>query len=197
MELGQVENHQHQSSQTTFMRTCFNGVNAMSGIGILSASYALSQGGWFGLIILFVMSVMCWYTGVLLGKCMNSHPLAKTYPDIGNIAFGYKGKVMVSLFLYCELYFILIELLILEGDNLYKLFPHMSIKLGNVKIQGRNGFIILAGLVILPTTWVRSLGLLAYISAGGVLSYIVLVVSVFCVGTNDRVGFHEGGQDVI
>lgn len=34
---------------------------------------------------------------------------------------------------------------------------------------------MLAALVILPTTWIRDLGALAYVSACGVLGFVVLV----------------------
>lgn len=46
---------------------------------------------------------------------------------------------------------------------------------------------------MLPTTWLKSLGLLAYVSAGGVLASIVLVLSIFWVGAIDDVGFEEKG----
>ncbi|KAK9107611.1 hypothetical protein Syun_023622 [Stephania yunnanensis] len=182
------------SEGTTFLRTCFNGVNAMSGVGILSVPYALSEGGWFGLVLLLVMAVVCWYTGLLLRRCMNANPLIKTYADLGELAFGYKGKLIVAFFLYLELYLVAIEFLILEGDNLNKLFPNMSFKVSNLRVEGKQGLTLLAAALFLPTTWLRSMGLLAYISAGGVLASIILVVCVFWVGAVDGVGFHERGQ---
>ncbi|KAK9092385.1 hypothetical protein Syun_027296 [Stephania yunnanensis] len=191
----ETEHSEIQSSQgTTFMRTCLNGVNTMSGVGILSVPYALSEVGWSGLILLILVAVICWYTGLLLSKCMNAHPSIKTYPDIGKLAYGNKGKVIVAVFLYLELYLVAIEFLILEGDNLNKLFPNMSFKVGNLKIEGKRGFTLLAALVFLPTTWLNSLGLLAYISAGGVLASVILVLCVLWVGAADGVGFHERGH---
>ncbi|PIA62700.1 hypothetical protein AQUCO_00200608v1 [Aquilegia coerulea] len=193
-----IEGQQHQQLQgykgTTFLRTCVNGLNALSGVGILSIPYALSEGGWICLIFLLVMAVVCCYTGLLLRRCMDAHPLIKTYPDIGQFAFGYKGRVIVALFMYLELYLVAIEFLILEGDNLDKLFPNMGIKVGGMTIGGRQGFTLLASLIILPTTWLRNLGLLAYVSAGGVLASVIVVASVFWAGAVDGVGFHERGS---
>ncbi|KAJ4845418.1 hypothetical protein Tsubulata_032358 [Turnera subulata] len=179
---------------TTFLRTCFNGLNALSGVGILSIPYALSRGGWLSLTLLFVVAVLCWYTGLLLRRCMDSDPQIRSYPDIGERAFGYKGRALVSLFMYLELYLVAVEFLILEGDNLDKLFPNMGLKFVGLDIGGRKGFILLSALVILPTTWVRSLGLMAYVSAGGVAASIVLVGCVFWVGEGNGVGFHERGM---
>eukprot|EP00257_Ricinus_communis_P018160 XP_015576790.1 amino acid transporter AVT1I [Ricinus communis] len=184
---------EESGSGTTFLRTCFNGVNTLTGVGILSIPYALSQGGWLSLILLFVVAILCWYTGLLLRRCMDADPVIKTYPDIGERAFGYKGRALVSIFLYLELYLVAVEFLILEGDNLNKLFPDLiSLKLAGLKIGGKRGFILLTALVILPTTWLRSLGMLAYVSAGGVFATFVLLACVIWDGAADGVGFHEG-----
>lgn len=165
-----------------------------SGIGILSIPYAVSQGGWLSFILLIVFAMMFWYTGLLLQRCMNKHPLIKSYPDIGEVAFGLRGRAMISTFIYIELFLVAVELLILEGDNLEKLFPHMNFKIGSLRIEGKSGFVVLAALVILPTTWLRSLGALAYVSLGGVMVSIVLIGCVVWVGEVDGVGFHESGQ---
>ncbi|CAI9096598.1 OLC1v1032783C1 [Oldenlandia corymbosa var. corymbosa] len=190
---------QNQASQqpqkgTTFLRTCFNGLNALSGVGILSIPYALSEGGWLSLIILLAVALLCYYTGLLLQKCMDTDPLIKTYPDIGQLAFGRKGRLTISTFMYLELYLVAVEFLILEGDNLHKLFPNAYFHLGGIKLGGEQVFVIFTALIILPTTWLRSLGLLAYISFGGVLASFVLLGSVFWVGAIDDVGFHEKGS---
>ncbi|KAL5553757.1 hypothetical protein UlMin_041158 [Ulmus minor] len=177
---------QEPAKGTTILRTCFNGINT------LSVPYALSQGGWLSLVLLFMVAIMCWYTGLLLQRCMDSNPRIKTYPDIGEAAFGNKGKTMISICMYIELYLVAVEFLILGGDNLDKLFPNTSFGLAGLKIKGHRCFMMLTALVILPTTWLRSLGMLAYVSAGGVLSSIVVVGCVFWAGAFDGVGFHEG-----
>ncbi|XP_039057856.1 amino acid transporter AVT1I-like [Hibiscus syriacus] len=189
----QNEVQQQPNKGTSFLRTCFNGLNALSGVGILSIPYALAQGGWLSIVLLFLVAVLCWYTGLLLRSCMNTHPLIKTYPDIGEHAFGYKGRAIVSVFMYVELYLVAVEFLILEGDNLDKLFPNTAFKLAGMKIGGKQAFIVLTSLVVLPTTWLKSLGLLAYVSAGGVLASFILVICIFWIGAVDKVGFNESG----
>jgi vesicular inhibitory amino acid transporter len=124
---------------------------------------------------------------------MDSDPLIRSYPDIGERAFGCKGRYLVSIFMYLELYLVAVEFLILEGDNLYKLFPNAGFKLAGIYIGGKTGFVLLTALVILPTTWLKSLGMLAYVSAGGVSASVILVGCVWWVGAVDGVGFHEDG----
>ncbi|XP_049388475.1 amino acid transporter AVT1I-like [Solanum stenotomum] len=189
----QIPQIMEPSKGTSFFRTCFNGINALSGIEIISVPYALSPGGWLCLMLLFLVAIICCYTGILLQKCMSVSPSINTYPDIGEFAFGNKGRILISIFLYLELYFVAIEFLILEGDNLHKLFPNAKIHFGCVKIVGREVFVLLVAIVILPTTWLKSLGLLAYVSIGGVLASIVLVFSIFWIGAIDGIGFEEKG----
>lgn len=125
---------------------------------------------------------------------MEAHPRIKSYPDIGELAFGCKGRSIVSIFMYLELYLVAAEFLILEGDNLDKLFPNTEVKFAGLKVQGKQCFVMLAALIILPTTWLRNLGMLAYVSAGGVLACLVVIASVFWAGAIDGVGFHENGK---
>ncbi|CAN1325073.1 Amino acid transporter AVT1I [Linum perenne] len=166
----------------------------MLGIGILSISYALSQGGWLSLALLVLLAILCFYTGLLLRRCMDSDMLIKTYPDIGMRAFGKKGRVFVSVFLYLELYLVAVEFLILEGDNLNKLFPHKTFKIGGLGIGGKEAFTVISALVILPTTWITNLGVFAYVSVVGVLASVVLVVCLLWIGAIDDVGFHQNGH---
>ncbi|XP_068653603.1 amino acid transporter AVT1I-like [Aristolochia californica] len=189
------ENVRHNpQGGTSFLKTCFNVVNALSGIGILSMPHALSEGGWMSLILLLAVAIICCYTAVLLQKCMAANPLAKTYPDIGEVAFGYKGRVIVSTLMYLELYLVAVEFLILEGDNFEKLFPNIGFEAFGIRIDGKQEYILLAALVILPTTWLRSLDLLSFLSVGGVMVSVVLVGSVLWAGAMDGVGFHERGK---
>ena len=65
---------------------------------------------------------------------------------------------MIALFMYLELFLVVVEFLILEGDNLEKLFLNMAFKVVGLKVGRKQEFLILAILVILPITWLRSFG---------------------------------------
>lgn len=73
------------------------GINVLCGVGILSMPYAVKVGGWAGLSILLVFAAITWYTGVLLGYCLQSEPGLETYPDIGQAAFGTTGRFIISV----------------------------------------------------------------------------------------------------
>ena len=102
----------------------------------------------------------------------------KSYPNKGENVFSYKGLLAVALIIYFELFFVAIEFLILKGANLDNLFPNMNIQIGSIRIGGKEGFVLLTTMAILPATWLRSLQIIAYISAGGVLALCVSII--FC-----------------
>ncbi|MED6200915.1 hypothetical protein PIB30_089991 [Stylosanthes scabra] len=183
------------SGSATFFRTCLNGLNALSGVGILSIPYALASGGWLSIILLFAIAMAAFYSGILMKRCMDSNHNIKTYPEIGHLAFGNLGRTAVSLSMYTELYLVATGFLILEGDNLDNLFPNTEI-MGSI-IGGKKLFVVVVGIIIMPTVWLDDLSLLSYVSGSGVVASGVIVVAVFVTGVVDEsVGFREKGRVV-
>ncbi|KAL8171684.1 hypothetical protein V2J09_023488 [Rumex salicifolius] len=185
---------ERRSSGSSFIKACFNGTNAFLGIGLLTVPYALASGGWLSLVFFFLVGIITFYTGILLKRCMDMDPSIRNYLDIAERAFGKAGRIAVMVIMNCELYLVAIGLLILEGDNLHKLFPEFMIHLGSLAINGKRTFVIITGLVILPTMLLTDLGYLSYVSATGVFSCLIILVSVICVGIFDGVGFTAKGS---
>jgi vesicular inhibitory amino acid transporter len=179
--------------QCSYTQAVMNGINVLCGVGILSTPYAIKQGGWLGLVILCLFAVLAWYTGVLLRRCLDSKEGLETYPDIGHAAFGTTGRIAISIILYIELYACCIEYLILESDNLSKLFPNAHLTIGSMTLNSHVFFAILTTLIVMPTTWLRDLSCLSYLSAGGVIASILVVVCLCWVGVVDHVGFENKG----
>lgn len=164
----------------------------LTGVGILSVSYALSSGGWLSLTLLFVIALITFYSGLLIKRCMDFDSInITTYPDIGHRAFGKKGRTVVSILMYTELYLVATGFLILEGDNLNNLFPDFKLELiSGLIIGGKQCFVLMVALIILPSVWFDNLSLLSYVSATGVIASIIILGSIIWVGAFDGVGFH-------
>ncbi|KAF5181766.1 Amino acid transporter [Thalictrum thalictroides] len=197
--IDEIDNHDdidynpyHKEGTASFFKTCFNGLNALSGVGLLSIPYALSSGGWLSLILLFIVAASTCFTGMLIRRCMDLDPQIRTYPDIGGRAFGNIGRGLVSIFTYSELYLVATGFLILEGDNLHDLFFNVRFDYSWINISGRVGFVIIVALIILPSVWLRDLSILSYVSAIGFLACVVLLGSVIWTGATD--GYHEKGR---
>ncbi|XXG45413.1 hypothetical protein AAC387_Pa02g0501 [Persea americana] len=189
-----VSHELHISRQSSFYQAVLNGINVLCGVGILSMPYAVKEGGWAGLSILLVFAAITWYTGVLLGYCLQSAPGLETYPDIGQAAFGTTGRFVISVILYVELYACCVEYIILESDNLSSLFPNAHLSLGGLHLNSHYLFALMSTLAVLPTVWLRDLTILSYISAGGVIASILVVFCLFWVGLIDEVGFENRGS---
>ncbi|KAJ6773006.1 hypothetical protein OIU74_019091 [Salix koriyanagi] len=181
------------SRQSSSGQALLNGLNVLCGVGILSTPYAAKEGGWIGLSILVIFAVLSFYTGMLLRYCLDSEPGLGTYPDIGQVAFGTAGRIVISIILYVELYACCVEYIILESDNLSSLFPNAHISLGGFELDSHHFFALMTTLAVLPTVWLRDLSVLSYISAGGVVASVLVVLCLFWIGLVDNVGIHSKG----
>lgn len=185
--------HEVPSRHCSYGQAVLNGINVLCGVGILSTPYAAKEGGWIGLSVLLIFAIISFYTGLLLRSCLDSEPELETYPDIGQAAFGTTGRIAISIVLYVELYACCIEYIILEGDNLSSLFPSAHLNLGGIDLDSHTLFAVITALAVLPTVWLRDLSVLSYISAGGVVASVLVVLCLLWVGVDD-VGFQSKGN---
>ncbi|CAH8289834.1 unnamed protein product, partial [Eruca vesicaria subsp. sativa] len=131
------DNHEKQlddGGSSSLFKTCFNALNAFS------VPYSLARGGWLSLSLLLLLAATAFYTSLLITKCMNADRTIKTYPDIGERAFGRPGRIVVSVFMHLELYLVTTGFLIVEGDNLHNLFPRFNIKMIGLRLNGKQSF---------------------------------------------------------
>jgi len=165
----------------------------VSGAGTLSMPYALASGGWLSILLFFVIAITCSYTGMLVKRCMDMDTDVKIFRDIGQSAFGDKGRLIVSIAMHGEIYLAVTGFLILEGDNLNKLVPNMQVELAGLTIGGTTIFTIIAALIIWPSVLLEDLSVLSYLSACGILASSIFFLSLLWNGTIDGTGFHAKG----
>ncbi|XP_077238969.1 amino acid transporter AVT1C-like [Tasmannia lanceolata] len=182
------------SNKCSYGQSLLNGINILCGVGLLTTPYAIKEGGWIGLLLLLGFGLISCYTGILLKRCLESTPGLHTYPDIGQAAFGTFGRLSIAIILYIELYICCVEYIILVSDNLSSLFPNAHMNLVGVYLNCHQLFAVMTTLTVLPTVWLRNLSFLSYLSAGGVVATVLVVVCLLWVGTVDQVGFHPSGS---
>jgi vesicular inhibitory amino acid transporter len=160
---------------STTWQAAFNAINILCGVGLLTTPYAMAITGLSSLFLLVAIGAVACYTGRLLAKCMNSSSAIKTYPDIGQAAFGGAGRMLVSVLLYLELFCCCVDFLILEGDNLSAVFPTAGVSAPGFKLTAKQTLILLAALIVLPSVWLRDLSLLSFLSVGGIFASLALL----------------------
>ena len=143
------------------------------------------------MILFFSIALVSFYSGLLIQRCMDNDSNIRTYPDIGERAFGRKGRVIVSIIMYTELYLVSAGFLILEGDNLNNLFPGLGCEIGGYAVGGKQLFVLIVAVLILPSVWLDNLSLLSYVSASGVLASVIILGAILWTGAFDGIGFHH------
>ncbi|KAI4964477.1 hypothetical protein ZWY2020_005687 [Hordeum vulgare] len=133
-------------------------INVLCGVGILSTPYAIKQRWWIGLVILIVFALLAWYTGVR--RCFRQQGGPSNIPR-------YRKVVVLTFFRLCVWLHYLQIILYVElyvTYNLSKLFPNVHLNIWGLAINSHVFFAILTTLVVMPTTWLRDLTCLSYIS---------------------------------
>ncbi|CAI2169502.1 18938_t:CDS:2 [Funneliformis geosporum] len=146
--------------KSTFNQTVFNAVNILMGIAILSFPLAFKYAGWFfGISIFLFCLIQTNYTAKLLKKCLDTDPDCFTYADLASLAFGQKGKLIMGGLFMMDLFNAAVVIMILVGDSLKTLFPHV----GLVQLK------LISFFIITPITWMP-IHFLSYASIFGIIS---------------------------
>ncbi|WIA39259.1 hypothetical protein OEZ86_005381 [Tetradesmus obliquus] len=169
---------EEERATSSSWQAAFNAINILCGVGLLTTPYAMAISGLSSLLLLIGIGGIACYTGRLLAKCMNSSRAIRTYPDIGQAAFGRWGRLLVSVLLYMELFCCCVDFLILEGDNLSAVFPQAAVSLGGFSLTAKQSLILAAAIIVLPTVWLRDLSLLSFLSVGGIFASLALLALV-------------------
>lgn len=125
--------------------------------------------------------MICAYTAHILGKCLDKNPKSRSFADIGQHAFGSKGRVLTTTFTYIEIFMALVSYTISLHDNIITVFSgttHLNLQWANLSTS--QVLTVIAVLVALPSLWLRDLSSISFLSCGGILMSIIIFTSVAC-----------------
>ncbi|KAJ3673816.1 hypothetical protein LUZ60_005808 [Juncus effusus] len=171
------DNH-HVKRNSSFAHSVINLIGALIGLGQLSTPYALENGGWASAFLLIGLGTICAYTSHIIRKCLDESPSSKTYQDLGAAAFGSKGRVLASIFIYLDIFFTLVSYTISLSDNIPLVFGKTHMTLPHIHISTAQLLTVIAVLVALPSFWLRDLSSISFLSFGGILMSFLIFATV-------------------
>ncbi|KAL2530086.1 Transmembrane amino acid transporter family protein [Forsythia ovata] len=169
-----------KETNSSFLHAVINMAGMLIGLGQLSTPYALENGGWASAFLLVGIGVASAYSSHLLGKCLQKNPKSRDYKDIGQHAFGSKGRIIAATFIYMEIFMALVSYTISLHDNLATVFLGVKINLGWYHLHTSQILTAIAILVALPSLWLRDLSSISFLSTCGILMSLLIFVSVAC-----------------
>ncbi|KAI9322120.1 transmembrane amino acid transporter protein-domain-containing protein [Dichotomocladium elegans] len=161
----------------------FNIVCVIAGTGTLGLPLALRQGGWIGILILFLSWFMSTYTGTILIRCLYAleNRRLSSYKDIATASFGAIGG-WVTFFL--NAWILLgapVLYMVLSGMNLNQLCAGTAGEIGKIPWT-----IISCVIVGIPFVFVKSMKEVAWMSAFGAAATAIVVLIVLVVACIDQ-----------
>lgn len=156
---------------------------SQAGTGALGLPFALKQGGWFGLFILFLSWAMSIYTGILLVRCLYAKPGHRmtTFKEISTTCFGPIGGWVTFFFLAWILLGAPTLYMVLAGQNLTQLCE------GTVaELNQKYWTIIMCVVVGVPFVLVKSMKEVAWMSAFGSFATVVVILIVLVMACMDE-----------
>ncbi|KAJ4956278.1 hypothetical protein NE237_013061 [Protea cynaroides] len=175
---GMDDGDQHMRANSSFTHAVINMIGMLIGLGQLSTPYALENGGWSSAFLLVGLGIICAYTSYLLGKCLEENSKSRNYQDIGQNAFGIKGRILASTFIYLEIFMALVSYTISLSDNLSTVFDGTQLHFPGIHLSPSQVLAVMAVLVALPSLWLRDLSSISFLSSGGILMSLVIFSSV-------------------
>lgn len=117
---------------------------------------------------------MCAYSSHVIGKCLKEDSNSKSYQDIGEQAFGTKGRIIASTFIYLEIFFALVSYTISLNDNLALALSGAHIHLPWLNLSTPQILMVIAVTLALPSLWLRDLSSISFLSFVGILMSLLI-----------------------
>jgi amino acid permease len=161
----------------------FNVVCVVAGTGTLGLPMALAQGGWIGMLIIFLSWTMSVYTGVILVRCLYANGKARlhTYKEVATSAYGRIGGWVTFFFNAWIVLGAPVLYMVLSGGNLNQLCEGTAGEIGAIPWT-----IISCAIVAIPFILVKSMKEVAWMSAFGAMATVVVVLIVVIMAGIDR-----------
>ncbi len=178
---GILEDGDSKPTRSSPWKATVNLMKFMEGVGFLTLPFAVAKGGILVIAALMAMPIMNWYTSTILVDCLYDIDTVlgrvrkrSTLLEIGDVLWPRYGGVFVAVMQNLDLAKISVSYLILCGSVMTLALPSVP--------MSQASWTCLAAMVALPTTFLKSISRVAWLSAVGVLAITSTALAVFCYG---------------
>ena len=169
------------SGDSSVWKAAANLVNFIEGIGFLAVPYALKEGGITALVMFIIIPIIMWYIGTVLIECLydedeqgNRRRARSGYKDLGDVLLPKYGGYIMSCFIQLDLFLTAVSYLVLFGSVMHHDLPSVPVT--------ERMWIGIAGGLVLPTVFIKSLSQVAWLSATSVIALTAIVLYVLWYG---------------
>lgn len=171
-EKGILEDGDSKPTRSPRWKATVNLMKFMEGVGFLTLPFAVAKGGIVVIGALMAMPIMNWYTSTILVDCLYDIDTVlgrvrkrSSLLEIGDVLWPCYGGVFVAVMQNLDLAKISVSYLILCGSITKLALPSVPLS--------QASWTCLAAMVVLPTTFLKSLSRVAWLSAVGVLAIYI------------------------
>ncbi|XP_067045800.1 vesicular inhibitory amino acid transporter-like [Acropora muricata] len=174
----------NSTGNSSFWKAVSNIMNFIEGIGFLALPYAIKRGG-IAIIAAFLILPLCsWYTGKLLIECLYDGDKNKkrvrtrsTFKELGEILLPKYGGYVYTVLVQMDFFLSSVSYLVLCGSLMSHTIPSIPMA----------AWICIAGVIVFPTTFLKSMTEIGWLSIISVVALISVVVTVLWYGLDHMI----------
>lgn len=166
-------------------KATLNIINFIEGVGFLALPFAIAKGGIAGIAAFIIMPFIYWFTAKILIECLykkdNLHRrmrVRSSWNEIGKEMWPRFGGTMIVAIQCFDLTVIATSYLIVCGSLMASAFPSLPLTVVN--------WTCIAAVVVLPSTFLKSLSQIAWLSVIGIAALLGTAAVIFWYGVTHR-----------
>ena len=173
--------HYPSTGEVSVWKATVNIVNYIEGVGFLALPYTLRKGGLAAILAFLIVPIILWYTGKIFIDCLYDNEkktkrtrARSTIKDVGDLLSSKYGGYIVSGCVQIDVFLLSVSYLVLSASLMHHALPTVPI----TQLQ----WTCVAGALVLPTTFFKSLSQIAWLSTISVFALVASAVAVIWYG---------------
>jgi len=166
----------NSTGNSSLFKAVSNILSFVEGVGFLALPYAIKLGGITLIVAFLILPICSWYTGKLLVECLYDGDEKKTrvrtrstFKELGEIILPKYGGYVLTVLAQMDFFLSSVSYLVLCGSLMSHTIPSIPMA----------AWICIVGVLVFPTTFLKSMteiGCLSIVSVAALISVVVTVL---------------------